>query len=187
MTSTTNKQGEEAGFGFKPRRPLEAKQQREYAYAINSEADYNHAVACLADELLKEHSPEQVAQIAAMNIIYVDTLEVRGDSLERLTDALNREAKQKISKRDFLLLATRLWNKAKGLNPAKGGSARHKNDPKSKDKDLVLMCWRDWKKNPNRYKSKAAFARDMLTRSQHLESNKVIEGWCRAWEKSEPC
>jgi len=186
MTSTTNKQGEEAGFGFKPRKPLQEKQPREYAYAINSEADYTKAVASLADELLKAHSPEQVAQIAAMNIIYVDTLEVRRDGLEMLTAALNRENRQRISKRDFLLLAKNIWNKAKGLNPAKGGFARHKNDPKSKDKDFVCMCWRDWKKNPKKYKSKAAFARDMLDKCLHLESTKTIENWCREWEKSEP-
>ncbi|MDP3279812.1 MAG: hypothetical protein U1D41_05850 [Nitrosomonas sp.] len=41
-----------------------------------------------------------------------------------------------------------------------------------------------WQRKPLSYKSKAAFAKDMLDKfGDILESQKVIEGWCRNWEK----
>lgn len=60
------------------------------------------------------------------------------------------------------------------------------SDPKQKEKVFVCECWQDWQKNPDRYKSKAAFARDMLTKCEHLISQKKIEDWCREWENSVP-
>jgi hypothetical protein len=60
---------------------------------------------------------------------------------------------------------------------------RYKKDPKQADKAHVRECWDDWQKKPDRYKSKAAFARDMRDKFQNLESQPVIEGWCRAWER----
>ena len=40
----------------------------------------------------------------------------------------------------------------------------------------------DWKfLATDRYKSKAAFARDMLEKCEHLTSTKKIEDWCREW------
>ena len=56
-------------------------------------------------------------------------------------------------------------------------------DPKQKDKATVRECWDDWKKEPDRYKTKAAFARDMREKFPNLESQPVIEGWCRVWER----
>lgn len=71
-------------------------QNREFAFAIHSEAEYHDATVRLANELLRENTPEQLAQIAAQHIIYVDALEVRRDSLEetqavkdKLIDTLN--------------------------------------------------------------------------------------------------
>lgn len=60
---------------------------------------------------------------------------------------------------------------------------RHSNDPKQKDKTLVRECWDAWQTDQSRYKSKAAFARDMREKFPSLESQPVIEGWCRAWER----
>ena len=60
---------------------------------------------------------------------------------------------------------------------------RHKQDPKQADKANVRECWADWQKKPDRYKSKAAFARDMRDKFPNLESQPVIEGWCRGWER----
>lgn len=57
-----------------------------------------------------------------------------------------------------------------------------KRDPKQREKKFVRECWDTWQQNPESYKSKAAFARDMLTKCEHLESQKKIEDWCRAWE-----
>lgn len=53
---------------------------------------------------------------------------------------------------------------------------------KQKDKALVRECWDAWKNKPNSYKSKAAFARDMREKFTNLESQPVIERWCREWE-----
>lgn len=59
---------------------------------------------------------------------------------------------------------------------------RHEKDPKQAQKASVQECWDAWKKEPSRYKSKAAFARDMLQKFEHLESVTTIERWCRKWE-----
>jgi hypothetical protein len=57
------------------------------------------------------------------------------------------------------------------------------DDPKQKDKALVRECWDAWKNEPDRYKGKAAFARDMRDKFPNLDSQPVIEGWCRTWER----
>lgn len=56
-------------------------------------------------------------------------------------------------------------------------------DPKQTQKTFVFECWQEWQKKTDRYKSKAAFARDMLNKQEHLTSSKVIEDWCREWER----
>ena len=65
----------------------------------------------------------------------------------------------------------------------KGARAKLAADPKQADKAIVRECWGDWKNEPARYKSKAAFARDMREKFPNLESQPVIEGWCRLWER----
>ena len=55
-------------------------------------------------------------------------------------------------------------------------------DPKQKEKILVRECWDEWQKQTDRYKGKAAFARDMLNKFESLESQRVIERWCKEWE-----
>jgi hypothetical protein len=60
---------------------------------------------------------------------------------------------------------------------------RWKTDPKSGEKAFVKDCWLVWKKTPTRYKSKIAFATDMLEKCEFLTSTKVIEDWCRKWDK----
>jgi len=64
-----------------------------------------------------------------------------------------------------------------------GALGKLANDPKQADKALVRQCGDAWQKQPDRYKSKAAFARDMRDKFPNLESQPVIEGWCRAWER----
>jgi hypothetical protein len=59
---------------------------------------------------------------------------------------------------------------------------KHKHDPKQRNKAFVRDCWEAWQKHPSNYKGKAAFARDMLDKCEHLESTKTIEDWCRRWE-----
>lgn len=60
---------------------------------------------------------------------------------------------------------------------------RHEEDPKQKDKATVRECWDAWRLQPDRYKGKAAFARDMREKFPSLESQPVIERWCRLWER----
>ena len=61
---------------------------------------------------------------------------------------------------------------------------RWKADPKTIEKQLVKECWTQWQLKKTSYKSKSSFANDMLDKFENLKSVKVIEGWCREWEKS---
>lgn len=63
----------------------------------------------------------------------------------------------------------------------KGAVAMLAKSPKQKEKELVRDCWNDWQKQPIRYKGKAAFARDMREKFPNLDSQPVIERWCREW------
>ena len=169
-------------------------------YPSDTEAEYHESTERLANELLAEYTPLQIAIIAAQHMIYVDvlqegvdsrqslieTLSMLNDSRNQHIEALQCENEQKISTKNFQEIAKILWKKAKGLNPSKGGIARHRNDPKAQEKSFIFECWQAWKRDPRTYKTKAAFARAMLEKCEHLESNKVIEGWCREWEQSEP-
>jgi hypothetical protein len=64
-----------------------------------------------------------------------------------------------------------------------GAAARYAKDPKQREKGFVKQCWLDWQSNPQSYRSKAAFARDMLDKCSHLTSQKKIEDWCRDWDE----
>jgi hypothetical protein len=55
-------------------------------------------------------------------------------------------------------------------------------DPKQVAKQQVRECWDIWKGEPSRYKSKSAFAKDMLSKFEQLESSEVIQRWCREWD-----
>ena len=63
---------------------------------------------------------------------------------------------------------------------------RLKDDPKQAAKAEVKDCWELWQADPNRYKSKAAFARDMMNKFDELENQRVIERWCKEWETPSP-
>ncbi|WP_433693250.1 hypothetical protein [Paraburkholderia phenoliruptrix] len=60
---------------------------------------------------------------------------------------------------------------------------RHAKDPKQSAKSAVKESWEAWQRNRLLYKGKASFARAMLKEHPELESQKVIEDWCREWEK----
>nr|WP_315488000.1 hypothetical protein [uncultured Rhodoferax sp.] len=66
----------------------------------------------------------------------------------------------------------------------RGGLAKAAADPKQKDKAFVFDCWKMWQIKPDHYKGKAEFGRDMLEKCPSLLSQKVIEDWCRNWEKA---
>lgn len=64
----------------------------------------------------------------------------------------------------------------------KGALAKLARDPKQNEKAFVYECWDAWQKKIDSYESKAAFARDMLSKCEYLTSQKKIEDWCREWE-----
>ncbi|MFM9926924.1 hypothetical protein VLK31_28335 [Variovorax sp. H27-G14] len=64
-----------------------------------------------------------------------------------------------------------------------GAAAKLAKDPKQMEKGAVRECWDAWQRDRSRYKGVAAFARDMLQKFENLESQQVIERWCRAWTK----
>ncbi|MBI3376593.1 MAG: hypothetical protein HY017_33165 [Betaproteobacteria bacterium] len=73
-------------------------------------------------------------------------------------------------------------DKIKSEQGRKNALARLKKDPRQQEKKLVFECWQEWRKKPDNYESKAAFARDMREKVEHLKSQKKIEDWCREWE-----
>jgi len=68
-------------------------------------------------------------------------------------------------------------------NAQRAVAARLRKDPKQLDKKTVRECWELWQNEPARYKSNAAFARDMLQKYETLTSQPVIERWCREWKE----
>jgi hypothetical protein len=64
-----------------------------------------------------------------------------------------------------------------------GAAAKLAKDPKQLEKAAVRECWDAWQMTPSRYKGAATFARDMLQKFENLESQQVIERWCRIWAK----
>lgn len=66
---------------------------------------------------------------------------------------------------------------------SKGGKNKRDKSPATPEKELIKKCWLDWQKDASIYKSKSAFARDMLKECEHLTNPETISRWCREWEK----
>lgn len=75
----------------------------------------------------------------------------------------------------------REFARKRGLNAV---MAKLSRDPKQQAKTAVYGCWQQWQNDPMQYRSKSAFARDMLDAYSLLQSQKKIEDWCREWEYS---
>lgn len=84
--------------------------------------------------------------------------------------------------REAIALAV-AWKGSATSAARKKAIAKHMKDPRTLDKAFVKECWQCWRESPSKYRSKAAFARDMLDKVEHLESTKKIEDWCRKWEE----
>jgi len=65
----------------------------------------------------------------------------------------------------------------------RGAIEKLKRDPKQMAKSLVKECWVDWQRKPTSYKGKSAFAKDMMSKFEELDSQTVITRWCGQWEK----
>jgi hypothetical protein len=99
-----------------------------------------------------------------------------------IRDAVRYIEKHPPSAGVIALLAFVAQDRSKSDQGRRGAMARIAKDPKQKDKTAVFECWRKWQLEPANYKSKAAFARDMLSKYENLKSQKKIEDWCREWE-----
>lgn len=80
---------------------------------------------------------------------------------------------------EFVFLAGDLRESMKAKFSAK---KRLEADPKQEAKKKVRELWDLWQREPARYRSKAAFARDMLDKFELLSNQRVIERWCQEWE-----
>nr|MBL8410212.1 hypothetical protein [Dechloromonas sp.] len=65
----------------------------------------------------------------------------------------------------------------------RGAMEKLKRDPKQRAKIFVKECWNEWQIKPSNYKNKSAFAKDMLSKFDELDSQTVITRWCSQWEK----
>lgn len=76
---------------------------------------------------------------------------------------------------------------SKSSQAKKGYAAMSKNDPKLRAKAYIKDCWTKGRSDGTlcgRYKTR--FAKQMLSdpKCATLDSQPVIEGWCRQWEKT---
>lgn len=67
----------------------------------------------------------------------------------------------------------------------KAALARLSLDPKQRDKAFVKECWEAWQNNREKYRTQAAFARDMLEKCDHVLDQRTIENWCRDWSRNQ--
>lgn len=76
------------------------------------------------------------------------------------------------------------YDEAESIKASAANQARLEKDPKQKEKTIVYEWWLDWQKHPEKYKGKAAFARDMIKDLDHTKDVRTItEKWCPEWEK----
>lgn len=104
------------------------------------------------------------------------------DNDEGLLDLYELVEKTKLSSLDITLLLIRaLHFDDESEQMSQIARKRYSIDPKQHAKVFVKDCWQTWQENPTNYKSKAAFARDMLDKVE-LSSARNITNWCREWE-----
>ena len=125
---------------------------------------------------LKMRGQELTAQEIDNAILFNSQFKTKDELLVFITIFLSKSPNQTIKAMEIQKIIT----------ASKGGHARAANDPKHKDKEFVFKCWQAWQNKPENYKSKAAFARDMLEKLSNLVSQKIIEDWCRDWGKAHP-
>jgi len=69
------------------------------------------------------------------------------------------------------------------LNGRNGGFRKWEKDPRTVALKKIKEHWVGWQSDKSLYKSKAAFARDMVDAYLEIESTKNIEDKCREWEE----
>lgn len=142
------------------------------------------------DKLLNEYK----SRIKERNLSYDDLLDCAA-SYSKECEVLELRYETLNNLLDFHRIVTSIFLRArffegkkegrvaqKAIMARNGALAKKKSDPRQVEKIFIHECWKEWQKNPNRYASKAEFARDMLTKLDHLTSQKKIEDWCREWQ-----
>ncbi|MEJ5030767.1 hypothetical protein [Comamonas sp. MYb69] len=118
---------------------------------------------------------------------YIEKLKQLEDGVDALKDMTGEELNQiegdlrKIA--DAVTgVAERIAKEIRRRDAQAGASGKLAKDPKQLAKQQVRECWDIWRGEPSRYKSKSAFAKDMLSKYEQLESSEVIQRWCREWD-----
>lgn len=101
----------------------------------------------------------------------------------RLNDQINQLTTNVVTKARFLIAEGKQRLLAFEQGSA-GAKKKHKNSLVMQDKPKVYECWIDWQKKPTRYRSKAEFARDMISKYAGITIQNTVEVWCREWEKA---
>lgn len=165
----------------------------ELARPINWDDEQCHSILSIAWQVLataEDHEGEITARIYRTFLIHA-LIEIDNALIGVFMDGRGALVAA-IEAYEALSNAMSIASKDKGLQEIRrkfavsGALGKLQNDPKQREKKFVHDCWIRWQSAPNSYKSKAAFARDMLAKCEHLESSKKIEDWCRAWEKKSP-
>lgn len=139
---------------------------------------------CSAEK--RAYEPSQLIAVCAVFMVDQACSEINASGFSKDTISLLMAAHRFLHAAEISISESNreaLLKHANSESARKRAMIRHEKDPKQADRNFVFNCWKEWRKKPESYKGKAAFARDMLDKCENLESQKVIEDWCRRWEK----
>ncbi len=165
------------------RSATEAEVYAVLAWIKAAEAEWRLRIAEKKNELgIRVHTgefPWKVSDVAAAGALLVEAMEVICYAERNLSDAQLTKMRADMHAK----LEAQIRQNARTEIGKAGAAAKLAKDPKQLEKAAVRECWEAWQTEPARYKGVAAFARDMLQKFESLESQQVIERWCRAWAK----
>lgn len=174
---------------------------------FDDEAHYHRVVKAFSKELLAMHTPEELAEVAASNIIFVSVLEARNKTHETLSKT--QEATSKALQKTLALQEqasthrityleeqnaqkeTALANAAKGITSVamiaceatkkaiskKAANARHR--PVNEQKERLME---EWDRDGHSYKSRADFSR-IVSRRENIKDRTLYE-WIATHDKN---
>ncbi|MGJ7533908.1 hypothetical protein [Variovorax sp. ZT5P30] len=124
--------------------------------------------------------PWKVSDAVAVGALLVEAMEIICHAERNLSDAQLSKMRADMHAK----LEMQIRQDARTEIGKAGAAAKLAKDPKQFEKAAVRECWNAWQADPSRYKGVAAFARDMLQKFERLESQPVIERWCREWKSA---
>lgn len=166
---------------------------------INTEDDYNSASSQLADELLRENTAQELALALAHHLIYVNELQAvileqrclmqeQENARARREDLIVEQSLQvatKTATKTATQAAIMLRRNLMKANASKAAKAMHDRSTRAAEKEIMRECWKERQANSGRYRFKTDFAGDMIDKFPDWKNSKVIEQFCRDWEKQE--